>query len=59
MKKWWRKDEGYLSKVKDNCPLVKDILQKVKDIFLQIAANDFLLSYLPFKVKEVKDILSN
>ena len=45
--------------MKDNSPLVKDILQKVKDIFLQIAANDFLLSYLPFKVKEVKDILSN
>ena len=38
---------------------MKDILQKVKDISLQIAANDFLLSYLPFKVKEVKDILSN
>ena len=38
---------------------MKDILQKVKDIFLQIAANDFVLSYLPFKVKEVKDILSN
>ena len=53
------KDEGYLPKMKDNCLLVKDILQKVKDISLQIAAKDFLLSYLPFKVKEVKDILSN
>ena len=45
--------------MKDNCLLVKDILQKVKDISLQIASNDFVLSYLPFKVKEVKDILSN
>ena len=55
----WGKGERYLPKVKDNSPLVKDILQKVKDISLQIAAKDFLLSYLPFKVKEVKDILSN
>ena len=39
--------------------LVKDILQKVKDIFPQTASNDFVLSCLPFKVKEVKDILSN
>ena len=55
----WGKGERYLPKVKDNSPLVKDILQKVKDISLQIASNDFVLSYLPFKVKEVKDILSN
>ena len=52
----WRSGEG---KVKDNGPRVKDILQKVKDISIQIAANDFVLSYLPFKVKEVKDLLSN
>ena len=45
--------------MKDNCLLVKDILQKVKDIFPQTASNDFVLSCLPFKVKEVKDILSN
>ena len=45
--------------MKDNCPLMKVILQKVKDISPQIASNDFVLSYLPFKVKEVKDILSN
>ena len=38
---------------------MKVILQKVKDISLQIASNDFVLSCLPFKVKEVKDILSN
>ena len=45
--------------MKDNSPLVKDILQKVKDIFPQIASNDHVLSYLPLKVKDVKDILSN
>ena len=55
----WGKGERYLPKVKDNSPLVKDILQKVKDIFPQTASNDFVLSCLPFKVKEVKDILSN
>ena len=55
----WGKGERYLPKVKDNSPLVKDILQKVKDISLQIMANEHVLSYLPFKVKEVKDILSN
>ena len=45
--------------MKDNSLLVKDILQKVKDISLQIASNDLVLSHLLFKVKEVKDILSN
>ena len=45
--------------MKDNCLLVKDILQKVKDISLQIASNYLVLSHLLFKVKEVKDILSN
>ena len=45
--------------MKDNSPLVKDICQKVKDIFPQTASNDFVLSCLLFKVKEVKDILSN
>jgi len=45
--------------VKDNKPLVKDILKKVKDIFLQLADNGFVLSCLPFRVKEVKDILRN